>query len=189
MLACEIPATGPAAQIAAQVAAQIPALETDRLILRAPRIQDFDTYAQIVTTPHGAHLDITSREEAWLDFAQMVAGWALRGHGIWSVETRSDAALLGFVLLSFDHEDPEPELGYVFTETAAGRGYATEAAIAVRDYAFDTLNWTTLASFIAPENTRSIALATRMGAALDGQIDYPDGSATLIYRHTAAAGH
>lgn len=184
-LPCETPSTGPAAQLAARVAAQVPVLTTKRLCLRAPRIGDFETYAAIVTGPRGRHFQITSRAEAWLDFSQMVAGWALRGHGLWSVEQRDGAALLGFVLLGFDQEDPEPELGYIFTEAAEGHGFAAEAATAARNFAFDDLGWTTLVSFISPNNTRSLALAERLGARPDGQIDDADGATTLIYRHPA----
>ena len=183
MMACETPSTGPAVDILARLAAQIPVLRTERLVLRAPQVGDFATYAQIVTSERGSFIGITSREDAWYDFNQMVAGWMLRGHGVWSVATQ-DEELLGFVLLGFDPEDPEPELGYIFTEAAEGRGYATEAAIAARDFAYEALGWSTLVSFIDPQNTRSIAVAERLGARLDGQIEDPDkGDITLIYRH------
>ena len=185
---CETPSTGPAAAIAAGLAAQIPELRTARLRLRAPRITDFYSYAGIVTGPRGAHFALTGRDEAWLDFNQMVAGWVLRGHGLWTVEDRQ-GGLLGFVLLGFDPEDPEPELGYIFSEAAEGQGYATEAATAVRDFAFGRLGWPTLVSFISPGNTRSIALAERLEAYPDGQIDDPAGGRTLIYRHPAPGGH
>lgn len=180
-LPCEIPSRGAAADQARRSAATVPTLTTARLCLRAPRIGDFDTYARIVTGPRGAHLAIADRAEAWRDFAQMTAGWMLRGHGLWSVEDREGSALLGFVLLGFDHEDPEPELGYVFTEEAEGRGLATEAAAAARDFAFGTLGWPSLASFVAPDNRRSRRLAERLGARLEGEIGA--GATTLVYRH------
>ena len=58
----------------------------------------------------------------------------------------------------------------------------------MRDFAFGTLGWTTLVSFIDPENNRSIALAERLGAACDDRIDHPDGGLTLVYRHPAPGG-
>jgi RimJ/RimL family protein N-acetyltransferase len=181
-LACERSVAGPAAALAARLAAQIPVLETARLRLRAPRIEDFPAYAGIVATERGVHVGgPLTREEAWLDFAQMVAGWTLRGHGVWSVERRADGALLGFVPLGFEPGDEEPELGFLFGAEAEGRGYAREAALAARDFAFGPLGWKTVVSYVAPQNDRSIRLAERMGARREPRtLDV-----VLVFRHLA----
>lgn len=181
----EQPAQGAAAAIAAGLAARIPALETPRLRLRAPRIGDFAAYAGIVTTERGVHIGGPMRREAaWLDFAQMVAGWTLRGHGVWSVERRTDGALLGFVLIGFEPGDHEPELGFLFVAEAEGRGYAHEAAAAACDFARDALGWDTLVSYVAPENGRSLRLAERLGAHREpGSLD-----GMLVYRHRLGEG-
>ena len=136
----EIATPGPAADAAARMQAALPRLETARLILRAPRLEDFEIYARIGASDRGRHLvaDNTDRAALWLDFTQMVATWLLRGHGVWTVEARTDGAVLGFVLIGFEPGDHEPELGYLFRETAEGRGYAQEAATAARDHALTT---------------------------------------------------
>lgn len=187
-LACETPPTGPAAGIAARVASTIPVLETPRLRLRAPLLEDFAEYADIATGPRGRFLWTATRADAWLDYSQMVAGWTLRGHGLWSVEDRQTGDLTGFVLLGFDQEDHEPELGYIFSGAAEGRNLAFEAASRARAFAFDDLRWTTLVSYIDPENTRSIRLAERLGAKRDGRIADADGGTTLVFRHPAGQG-
>lgn len=179
---CETPPTGTAARLAACMSAAVPRLETDRLILRAPDLTDFDAYASIAASPRGQYLQIPDREAAWLDFCQMVAGWALRGHGLWSVTARSDGRLLGFVVLGFEPGDPEPELGFMLTSDGEGRGFAREAAIAARRYAFARLGWTTLVSFVDERNDRSRHLAERLGAQLESRIADADGI-TLVYRH------
>ena len=113
-----------------------------------------------------------SREDAWLDFAQMVAGWMLRGHGLWSVERRADGALIGFVPLGFEPGDREPELGFLFLAEAEGQGYAREAAEAARDFAFGASSaGAPLVSYVAPENLRSIRLAERLGARREPALD------------------
>ena len=173
------------AELAARVADAIPTLETERLVLRAPQLSDFDTYAQIVASPRARYLTVMSREDAWYDFAQMVAIWSLRGHGMWSVCAKENAQLLGFVVLGFEPEDPEPELGFIFTEAGEGQGYAFEAASAARDFAFDQLGWDTLASFVAKGNERSARLAERLGAFVEREIVEEEG-VTLVYRHLAA---
>lgn len=181
--ACETPPTGIAAQFAVMLQGQLPTLATDRLILRAPRVTDFDTYADIACTDRGLHLGgPMSREDAWADFASMTAGWMLHGHGLWTVANAE--GVLGFVLLGYEPGDREPELGFVFAAHAEGRGIAYEAACAARDYAFETLGWTTLVSYIDPANDRAIALAHRMGAVDDGTVSAEgDDRPALVLRH------
>lgn len=179
--ACETPRAGIAAQFALTLQGQLPTLATERLILRAPRVTDFDTFLAITGSERGAHLGgPMTREDAWADFSQMTATWLLHGHGIWTIG--SNGSVAGFVLLGFEPGDREPELGFLLTETAEGRGIAFEAACAARDHAFDTLGWSTLVSYIDPANTRSIALARRLGGLPDGEIT-EDGETTLIYRY------
>ncbi len=182
----EIPATGPGAAFAARMQAMLPVIETERLRLRAPRIEDFPAYAQIAEGPSGKFLiDNPSRDGAWFDFTQIVATWILRGHGLWTVELLTGGDLLGFVLLGFEPGDHEPELGYLFRASAEGHGYASEAAIAARRHAYKTLGMRTLVSAIDPDNSRSIRLAERLGATRDDAAEAAHGHEVLIYRHPA----
>jgi RimJ/RimL family protein N-acetyltransferase len=165
----EVPPEGPAAEVVAALAARLPVLETPRLVLRAPALADFDAYAAILCGPDTAHLGGPfDREAAWGDFCTYVAGWLLRGSGLWTVTLRDSGAVLGFVLVGMEYGDAEPELGYLFTEAAQGHGYATEAAAAARDHALDALALPSLVSYVAPEHDRSAAVARRLGARRDG---------------------
>jgi len=180
----ESPPTGAAREIAAEIAAAVPELKTPRLRLRAPRMKDFDAFAEILTTARGIHVGgPMPRETAWLEFTEAVSGWLLRGYGMWSVERRADGALLGFLPLHHEAGDPEPELGYLFLASAEGQGYATEAAEAARDFAFGRLGWSRLISYIAPENARSIAVAERLGAKRADDERHPLDADLLIFRH------
>lgn len=187
-LACEHPGTDRAATHAARLQATIPALETTRLRLRAPQVGDFAYYAEITLGARGVHiLQDRTRAAAWYDFAQMVACWFLHGHGLWTVETRADGRVAGFVLLGFEPGDHEPELGYMFRDWAEGRGFAAEAAQAARDYGFRDLGMTTLVSTVAHGNTRSAALAERLGAARDTAAEAAHGDKVMVYRHPSPA--
>ncbi|WP_147110591.1 GNAT family N-acetyltransferase [Tateyamaria sp. syn59] len=178
---CETPRTGAASLFAIALQGHLPTLATDRLLLRAPRVTDFDTYAQIACTDRGKHLGgPMTREDAWLDFSQMTSTWLLHGHGLWTIGHAGDIA--GFVLLGFEPGDPEPELGFMLTEQAEGMGIAQEAAQAALTHAFQTLGWSTLVSYIDPANARSIKLAQRLGGLPDGEIAQ-DGDTALIYRY------
>lgn len=184
-MACETPATGAAARLAAGLGDRIPVLETRRLLLRAPRLGDFDTYADIACGPRGAHMGgPMTRAAAWYDFAALTAGWMLRGHGVWTIVSRNGGDPLGFVLLGFEPGDAEPELGFLLTEAAEGHGYAAEAAEAARHFGFIELGLPSLVSYIAPGNARSVALAERLGATPAGTLRYEtDPEPSLVYRH------
>src|SRR5262249_57902043 len=72
-------------------------LQTGRLVLRAFREADLDAYARICADPEVVRYvgRPFSRAEAWLHIATMLGHWQLRGCGMWAVEERSGAALIG----------------------------------------------------------------------------------------------
>lgn len=172
------------AEMAARICAPVPAIETARLRLRAPRLADFESYEAIVCTDGGAQLgDPMTPEEAWLDFCELVAGWMLRGHGVFAMETRDEARLSGFITLDHEQGDPEPELGWFLLPEARGRGFATEAAAAIRDLALGPLRMSNLVSYADPENAASIAVALRLGATPEGRC----GDAAVFRHHSKGA--
>ena len=184
----ERPATGPAAALAARMQALVPVIETERLTLRAPRIEDFAVYLDIAGGPRSAGMGgPMTRTEAWADFIQVVGTWYLRGHGGWTIVERQTGEVLGFVLLGFEPGDREPELGYMLTEAAEGRGIATEAARAARDQGFGPFGLPSLVSYVAEDNAPSIRVAERLGALLDVPADWEHAD-TLVYRHHPPKG-
>ena len=167
--------------------ALIPQLETERLTLRAPVLSDWEVLEPIWRTDRSRYIGGPFNEEdAWLDFANTVSGWLLRGLGYWTVERRADGAVLGLVGFGFETTDPELELGWLFIEAAEGQGYAFEAATAARDYAAKTLGLSGFVSMIERSNARSIALAKRLGAVEDAlAVPAPYRATDTAYRHTA----
>lgn len=156
---------GVPAALASNLAAQIPTLVTDALTLRAPRVDDFDAYATILCCARGRFIyPNCTREDAWFDFVQLVSCWLLHGHGGWTIEDNESGDLMGFVLLGLEPGDQEIELGFMLLEENEGMGIAFEAAQMARHFAFDTLKLPQLVSYIHKDNTRSIALAERLGA-------------------------
>ena len=167
-------------------AVDIPVLETERLVLRAPRLADFEPYAAYFAS--GRALLERGRQDragAWKEFSAVAGQWLLRGYGGFSIEDRETGAYLGEA--GIFHEDfyPEPEIGWMVTDGAEGRGIAFEAARAVRDWAYASLGLGTLVSYIDPGNTRSIRLAERLGAVRDDDAERPVGDECLVYRHPA----
>jgi RimJ/RimL family protein N-acetyltransferase len=97
---------------------------------------------------------------------RILGQWALRGYGVFAVEAEGRCA--GWAGVLHPLEWPEPELAYSLDQPFWGRGIATEAVRAARTWAFTRLDVGRLASFIVPENTRSVRVAQKLGAVRDG---------------------
>lgn len=162
----------------------VPVLETDRLTLRGPAPQDIEPVIAFYADPvrsagFGGPL---KRDDAWRWFALSVGHWCLHGYGFWTVETKDDE-IVGIVGIWNPEGWPEPELGWVMFENGEGKGFAFEAAKAVRDYAYEVLGMTTMSSNILPSNDRSKALARKMGAVYERTYDNPNMGTDELWRH------
>ena len=162
----------------------IPTLTTDRLILRAPRMEDAAPFAAYLTGPRSVAVGGPFRAgEAFDRLCALVGHWQLRGFGRWIVADRDSDAALGVVGLFHPQDWPEPELAWTVFDAAEGRGIACEAALAARDHARSALGWTRVVSCIAPDNARSVALARRLGCLPEGHFTHPVHGRLDIWRH------
>ena len=143
---------------------EIPTIRTERLVLTPPTEADYDGFASIVCSERGEYVGgpMTPRD-AWLDFAQLTASWTFRGYGGLSIRPAKGDTYLGTILVMQEFGDPEPELGWLLTDSAEGHGFAHEAAVAMREWAFAKTPLDTLVSYMDPRNARSIRLAERLG--------------------------
>ena len=167
---------------------QTPVIETERLILRAPRIADETGWAGFIGDDRahfvGGPLD---RGRQWRSFATLVGHWVMRGCGGFVLQIQEDPAPLGQVGPGFPGDWPEPEIAWtLWSPEAEGKGYATEAAGAVLRHVFEDLGWPTAVSYIDLGNARSIAVAERLGATLDPEAARPEPD-LLVYRHARPA--
>lgn len=180
----EAPATGPALALAERLAGCVPQITTARLVLRAPRIADFPAYAAILMSKRARFMGGPfDRSRAWHDFSQYVAGWQLRGAGLWTAQQRQDADIAGFVSVGMESGDREHELGYLLCADAEGQGLALEAVMAARDYALSDLGLPTLVSYVDPANRRSARVAERAGAQRDPAAEAAFDTPVHVYRH------
>lgn len=163
-----------------------PTLQTERLTLRMPRLDDFEPRAAFYATDRSAHEGgPLSRVQAWRIWASEVGQWPLMGYGPFSVDDRASGAYLGEVGIYHAAEYPAPELGWFVTPEAEGRGIAYEAARAVMAWARDSLGWATITNIVEPANTRSIALGLRLGGVIDPSLPGIDPTDVVI-RHDLA---
>jgi RimJ/RimL family protein N-acetyltransferase len=150
-------------------------IETERLILRQPRIEDFERYAELLGDEEAArHIGgRLTRSAAWRRFLQMPGAWALQGFAMFSVVDKADGRWLGQAGPWCPDGWPGNEVGWSFHPDTWGRGYATEAATVAMGWAFEHLGWDSVIHCIAPENTASKRLAARIGSTHLGSARMP----------------
>lgn len=144
----------------------IPRLETQRLILRAFKAEDFEPLASFLGDPDVARYltgEPMSRADSWRSLASSIGHWTLRGYGTWAVERKGDGAMMGRVGMINPEGWPGLEVGWTLGRPYWGKGYATEAASAAMRYAFLTQPVDKMISVIHPENKASQAVAQRLG--------------------------
>lgn len=141
-------------------------LETDRLILRPPTAADFDAWTAFGADAEAMrHLGgAMSRAMVWRSLCIIAGAWAIDGFSMFSVIEKATGRWVGRLGPWRPADWPGNEVGWALVRPLWGKGYALEGATAAIDWAFDTLGWTEVIHCIAPENTRSQALARRLGA-------------------------
>lgn len=155
-------------------------LETERLILRVPRIEDFERYAEMLADDSARFIGGPSvRGDAWRRFLQMPGAWALQGFAMFSVIEKASGRWLGQAGPWYPEGWPGTEVGYSFHPDARGKGYCTEACVASMDFAFDTLGWADVVHTIVPDNAASQAVARRLGSRNRGPVTMPPPLHTL----------
>jgi len=165
---------------------QIPTLTTERLTLRAPRLDDFDAFAAFRASDRARFVGgPNTRSEAWGHFLGLAGQWAILGYGRWIVADKATDQPLGVVGLLFPAGWPEPEIGWTMFAEGEGRGYAHEAALAARAHAYGPAGWTTAISLIDPVNARSVALGRKMGCRPEGTFEHESYGTMHIWRHPA----
>ena len=150
----------------------IPRLETPRLRLRGFEERDLDPLAALNADAGvmrwlgtGETLD---RYASWRQLASIIGHWALLGYGLFAVERKDTGTFIGRVGLLNPETWPGVEIAWTIAPAEWGKGYATEAARTVRDWAFGSLRQRRLISLIHPENHASARVAEKIGERHEG---------------------
>ena len=158
--------------------AEIPTIETPRLLLRAWRDEDVEAWVQMNADRHVTEFFARNytREVSEATAAVMREQLDRNGYGWWAVEIRGGAPFAGVIALQtvpFDAPfTPANEIGWRLSVEHWGHGYATEAARAALDYAFDELGWPEVVAFTAASNLRSQRVMERLGMTHDSADDF-----------------
>jgi len=146
-------------------------LETRRLILRPMQATDINALHLIFTDPKvmaAFNHDPFTREQMMRWLQRNLDHQNRYGYGLFSVILKESGELIGDCgLEQMEVEDVQvAELGYDFRSEYWNQGFATEAACAVRDYAFDILRLPQLISLIRVGNLASKRVAEKVGMTL-----------------------
>jgi RimJ/RimL family protein N-acetyltransferase len=141
-------------------------LETPRLILRPPRMEDFEAWAAFledeVATKYIGGRQV--RATAWRTFMCMCGAWNMTGIAMFSVIEKATGKWVGRLGPWYPEGWPDREVGWGIAREHWGKGYASEGAAAAMDYVFDVLGWTHVIHCIDPQNLASQGVARRLGS-------------------------
>jgi RimJ/RimL family protein N-acetyltransferase len=173
-------------------------IETERLLLRKPTLDDVDGAYEIISDPEVMRFigdgRTGNRRVARGAVARWIERWEVNGFGHFSVVRKSDERFVGRVgLLVWDAAtwqtsdlraaaEPVVELGWTLVRACWGHGYATEAALRARTWAATEHGLGPLISIIDKDNGRSIKVAERLGAVPEQEIRIDTGAA-VVWRH------
>jgi ribosomal-protein-alanine N-acetyltransferase len=154
-------------------------LETDHLTLRVFEPSDLDAFAEIEADPDVMHYYSSgprSRERVEKAIAYFQEMQAEYGHSLWAVDLRGGAKCIGYCGLAPQtlNGHHEVEIGYKLAKAYWGKGLATEAATAARDWGFTNLPVKRLISIVDPRNVASIRVAEKIGMHYVQNAEYDD---------------
>lgn len=110
--------------------------------------------------------------QSWL-FTCLERYYRTWGFGPYAVVEKQSQELIGYCGLFYFPEingQAEVEIGYRLVHSAWGKGYATEAVLSLRDFAFSTLGLKRLIAIIDPANTASIRVAEKTGMQYEAEV-------------------
>jgi RimJ/RimL family protein N-acetyltransferase len=161
------------------VLARFDSIQTERLLLRRWRESDRAPFAGLNGDPETlAYFPATlSRAESDALVDRIEARFAAHGYGLWALEVRSTGEFIGFTGLAPMPDDVPgaggTEIGWRLAKHAWHHGYATEAARAALDVAFNGAGLPEIWSMTAVLNTPSQAVMRRIGLTEVARFEHP----------------
>ncbi len=142
-------------------------IETNRLILREYTLDDFDNLYEIVSDPETMrHYPKPFDEERTRDWIEWnLENYKNYGFGLWVVTLKETGEFIGDCGISIQNIDWEllPEIGYHIHKKYWRRGFGSEAARAVRDWAFENTDYNCIYSYMKYTNVGSYSTAIANG--------------------------
>lgn len=163
-------------------------LETKRLILREMTKEDFAGLYEILsdaeTMKHYPKPFDEEKVRGWIDWNQ--DNYRVFGLGLWAVTLKESGRLIGDCGLTMQTINGRirPEIGYHIHKNEQGRGYASEAARACRDYIFKHTTFNTIYTYMKYTNVGSYTVALKNGMKLAEEYEDPVNTISKAYTIT-----
>ena len=158
-------------------------LETDRLFLREMNIDDFDALYKVLADRNiMQHYPYTFDEKRVNDWIKRnMNRYRENGFGLWAVCLKDTGEMIGDCGLTLQNIEGEmlPEIGYHIRADHQRKGYAKEAAAAVRDWAFAHKDYPALYSYCKYTNVGSYKTAESIG--MHFEKEYPDSENKITH--------
>lgn len=160
-------------------------IETQRLILREYTPNDFDALYEILSDPetmqHYPKPYDAAGTKRWLDWS--LNNYATYGFGLWAIILKENGTFIGDCGLTIQPIDGEmlPEIGYHIHKNHWHKGYGSEAARAVRDWAFQNTDFDCLYSYMTATNLPSYSTAASAGLKRIKEYCDQEGQNLLVY--------
>jgi len=141
-------------------------LETSRLLLRPPRLEDLDPWTNMMADEPTARFigGVAPRAVCWRQLMTLIGAWHAHGFAMFSVIEKDTGRWIGRLGPWQPEGWPGTEIGWSIVRDRWGRGYAVEGAIASTEWAFANLGWTNVIHSIAPANVASQRVAQKLGS-------------------------
>lgn len=162
----------------------VPLLETERLILREPRAEDFPVYRAFFADEEAsqAYGGPLSDGQAWRVLATDIGHWALRGYGRWAVTLKNNGEMIGGCGLWWPEAYPRSELTWWIIPSARQKGYAREASQVAIRFGYDELGWDMVETHMNDENIAARKLVESLGGTVFTRETFPDGLSRNVFR-------
>lgn len=160
-------------------------LETERLVLRYQLASDVPFLTDLWADPIVTRYMGGPRDRDWLRslFEETAKNPKAERYDLWPVVEKDTGRVVGHCgLLDKEVEDrAEIELSYVFSPAVWGKGYATEIAAAIKQWAMEKIGLKRLIALIEPENAASERVAIKIGMHLEKETIRPGGARRRVY--------
>ena len=160
-------------------------METDRLILRNMTENDYDALYQVLADSdimqHYPYIFDEARVRGWINCN--MERYRIFGFGLWAVCLKATGEMIGDCGLTMQviHGKIKPEIGYHIRKDQQRKGYAREAATAVRDWTFQNTPFNIVYSYMKGTNEASSKTAISFGCKQVDQFTDNENEITKVY--------
>lgn len=160
-------------------------IETERLLLRDMKEDDFDALYRVladsVIMQHYPYTFDEARVRGWIN--RNIERYRIFGFGLWAVCLKETGELIGDCGLTMQliNGQIKPEIGYHIRGDQQRKGYAKEAAVAVRDWTFHNTPFNSIYSYMKYTNESSIKTAMSWGCTQVDEFEDDENEITKVF--------